>query len=160
MIKKWFDPIDDILSIIALSGVILLTVINVIARFVFESPIGWAEEITLGLFIWLVFIGISSAMKRGGHVGVDYFILKAPRPVRIVLNIIGAASVYFVLIYVFIYLGLDLTAKAAIKITPVLGWSYQYIDIAVPLGGLLTTIHYTINLIRSFQSEFGKEGRV
>ena len=97
-------------------------------------------------------------MKRGGHVGVDYFILKAPRPVRIVLNIIGAAAVYFVLIYVFIYLGLDLTVQAATKLTPVLGWSYQYIDIAVPIGGLLTAIHYTINLIRSFQSEFRKKG--
>jgi len=159
MIKKWLYPIDDILSVIALSGVLFFTIINVIFRFVLHSPIDWAEEVTLGLFIWMVFIGISSAMKRGGHVGVDYFMLKMPKPIRTIFNIIGAIAIYFVLIFVFIYLGLDLTAQAASKITPVLGLSYQYIDIAVPVGGLLTAIHYTIYLIRSFRSETGEEGR-
>ena len=160
MLKKFLNPIDDILSVVALSGVLFFTIINVIFRFVLDSPIGWAEEVTLGLFIWMVFIGISSAMKRGGHVGVDYFMLKMPRPMRNVFTIIGAISIYFVLIYVFIYLGMDLTSQAAVKITPVLGMSYQYIDIAVPVGGLLTAIHYTFYLIRSFKAEPGNEGGV
>ncbi|MEC1740270.1 TRAP transporter small permease, partial [Schinkia azotoformans] len=155
MLKKWFYPLDDVFSVIALSGVLFFTIINVIFRFVLHSPIGWVEEVTLGLFIWMVFIGISSAMKRGGHVGVDYFMLMMPKPIRNVFNVIGAIAIYFVLIYVFIYLGMDLTSQAAVKITPVLGLSYQYIDIAVPVGGFLTAIHYTVNLIRSFKSDNG-----
>lgn len=158
MLKKWFDPIDDILSVFAISAISALTIINVFCRFVLNSPISWVEEITLGFFVWLVFIGMSSAMKRGGHIGVDYFLLMLPKAIRNVFTIIGAVAIYFVLIYVFIYLGMELTAQAGSKITPVLGVSYQYIDFAVPFGGFMTTIHFTIKLIRSFQVDSeGKE---
>lgn len=152
MFKKWFNPIDDIISVIAISVISFLTIINVICRFVLNSPISWAEEITLGCFIWLVFIGISSAMKRDGHIGVDYFIQKMPKAIRNVCTIIGAAAIYFVLIYIFIFWGFELASQAGSKVTPVLGISYTYIDLAVPIGGFLTAIHFTFKLIRSFQS--------
>ncbi|MFD1780080.1 TRAP transporter small permease [Fredinandcohnia salidurans] len=159
MLKKWFNPIDDIISVIAISIISFLTIINVFCRFVLNSPISWAEEITLGCFIWLIFIGISSAMKRDGHIGVDYFIQKMPKAMRNVCTIIGAAAIYFVLIYIFIYLGFELASQASSKVTPVLGISYTYIDLAVPIGGLLTAIHFTIKLIRSFQVDSEKKER-
>jgi TRAP-type C4-dicarboxylate transport system permease small subunit len=153
MIKKGFAIVDDLLSVIALSGITILTIVNVICRFVLNSPIAWVEEVTLGLFIWLVFIGISSAMKRGGHVGVDYFLERMPKFFRILFTIIGAFAVYFVLLYILVYYGINFAMQASGKLTPVLGINYQYINIAVPLGGLLTAIHFTIKLISSFRNE-------
>jgi TRAP-type transport system small permease protein len=158
MIMKWFNAIDDVISSIALSVIILLTGINVFCRFVLNNPITWAEEIAVGLFIWFVFIGVSSAMKRNSHIGVDYFVNKMPKPLRIVCSIIRAAAIYYVLIYVFIFLGYELTSQAVSKVTPVLGLSYQLIDIAVPLGGLLATIHFTRVLIKSFKTQSRQEG--
>jgi TRAP-type transport system small permease protein len=158
MIKGRFNVIDDVISTIALVGVVGLTGINVILRYAFNFPVPWVEEVVLGLFIWLVFIGMSSTMKRDGHVGVDYFVNMMPRPVRILSEIVRAAAIYYVLIYVFIYLGSSLMLQATNKLTPILGLSYQMIDIAVPIGGLLTAIHFTKKLIRTFQTGFGKEG--
>ncbi|PJN91702.1 TRAP transporter small permease [Bacillus sp. mrc49] len=157
MVIKWLKDIDDIIAVVALAGIIVFTSLNVFFRFVLNNPISWAEEMTLGLFIWMVFIGISSAMKRDGHVGVDYFVKKMPKPLRILSEIIRAAAIYYALIYVLMYLGLDLTSHAENKLTPVLGLSYRFIDIAVPLGGLLTAIHFTGKLTRSnfSQSENG-----
>lgn len=158
MLKKWLYSIDDILAVIAISTVSILTIVNVFCRFILNSPISWVEEVTLGCFVWLVFIGISSAMKRDGHIGVDYFMLKLPKNLRNILNLVGAAVIYFVLIYMFIYLGWDLATSAGGKLTPVLGINYLYIDIAVPLGGFLTAIHFTIKLIHSFRKNGdGKE---
>lgn len=157
MLKKQLNAVDDWISTIALIGVIGLTGINVISRYTLNKPMPWIEEIVLGLFIWLVFIGISSTMKRGGHVGVDYFVNMMPRPIRIISEIIRAAAIYYVLIYVFIYLGSSLTSQAASKLTPILGLSYQLIDIAVPIGGALTAIHFTKTLIPSFKTKFRKE---
>ncbi len=157
MIAKWFNPIDDILSVLAIIGISALTIINVFCRFVLNSPISWVEEITLGFFVWLVFIGMSSAMKRGGHIGVDYFIMKLPKVFRNIFNLVGAAAIYFVLIYVFMFLGTELTAQAGMKLTPVLGLSYQYIDFAVPFGGFMTAVHFTVRLIKSFQVESGEK---
>ncbi|MBD1383273.1 TRAP transporter small permease [Metabacillus arenae] len=153
MLKKWFNSIDDLLSLIALSGITVLTILNVFCRFILNNPIAWVEEVTLGLFVWLVFIGVSSAMKRDGHIGVDYFLKRMPKIFHILFTIIGSLSIYYVLVYVFIVLGLDLTSKASSKVTPVLAISYQWIDIAIPIGGILTTIHFTIKLLHSFQGD-------
>lgn len=158
MIKKIFDPIDDIISTLALTVIITLTVTNVFLRFVLNSPVAWAEEISVGLFIWLVFVGMSSAMKRDNHIGIDYFVNKMPRPLKIAAIIIRALAIYSALFYVLIYLGSSLTAQAQSKVTPILTISYQYIDIAVPIGGLLTVIHFTRLLIRNLQAELRKEG--
>ncbi|MCM3179113.1 TRAP transporter small permease [Cytobacillus horneckiae] len=158
MVIKWLKGIDDIIATVALAGIIVFTSLNVFFRFVLNNPISWAEEITLALFIWMVFIGISSAMKRDGHVGVDYFVKKMPKPLRILSSIVRAVAIYYALIYVLIFLGLDLTSYAENKLTPVLGLSYQFIDIAVPIGGLLTAIHFTRKLIRSDLSQSGNGG--
>lgn len=158
MFKKIFDPIDDIISTLALAVIIVLTVMNVFFRFVLNSPIAWAEEISVGLFIWLVFVGMSSAMKRENHIGVDYFVNKMPRPLKITAIIIRALAIYSALFYVLIYLGSTLTAQAQSKVTPILAISYQYIDIAVPIGGVLTAIHFTRLLIRSLKAELINKG--
>lgn len=160
MIKRHFNNLDDFLSTIALVGVVGFTGINVISRYVLNNPVPWIEEIALGLFIWLVFIGISSTMKREDHVGVDYFVNMMPKPVKLLSKVIRAVAIYYVLLYVFVYLGTTLTLQASNKLTPILGLSYQLIDIAVPIGGALTAVHFTKSLIRSFQKDFGKEGGI
>ncbi|WP_203333668.1 TRAP transporter small permease [Planococcus beigongshangi] len=153
MILKWVNRIDDVIATIALIGILIITIVNVFCRFILNQPFAWAEEVSIGLFVWLVFIGISSAMKRGGHIGVDYFVEKMPRTLKIVAIIIRAVSIYFVLIYMFIFLGYDLMIQASSKLTPVLGISYQWIDLAVPLGGLLTAYHFTRQLLKKKQQE-------
>ncbi|WP_241655904.1 TRAP transporter small permease [Halobacillus litoralis] len=158
MVKSGLNAIDDVMASLALVGVILLTGINVLLRYIFNAPIAWTMEVALGLFIWFVFIGISSSMKRNGHIGVDFFVKKLPRPLWILSEIIRAAAIYFVLIYVFIYLGSKFTMMATGKLTPILGLSYQLIDIAVPIGGAITAIHFTRNFILSLRTEFRNEG--
>jgi TRAP-type C4-dicarboxylate transport system permease small subunit len=158
MNKKWFHVLDDGISTIALFAIILLTGTNVFSRYVLNKPLPWVEEIAIGLFVWLVFIGISSAMQRGSHIGVDYFVQKLPRPLRILSVIIRAIAIYYVLFYVFVYLGFTFTAQASSKVTPILGISYQVIDIAIPIGGVFTAVHFTRAFIRSIQVELGKEG--
>src|SRR5699024_6773113 len=92
------------------------------------------QEISLGLFIWTVFIGISSTMKRDGHVGVDYFVVKMPKSLRLISNIIRAIAIIFVLIYIFIVLGFDLINQSSNKLTSVLGINYKIIYLAITLN--------------------------
>lgn len=158
MIKIWFNRLDDVIATIALTGVLFVTITSIFYRFILSKPFAWAEEVTLGLFIWLVFVGISSAMKRGGHIGIDYFVERMPKPLRIVSKVIRAAVIYYVLLYVLVYLGFELTAQATGKLTPVLGIGYHWIDVAVPIGGLLTAYHFSRSIITSFRSESVQKG--
>lgn len=160
MLKKWFLNIDDVIASIVLIGVVLVTIVNVIFRFIFNSPILWAEEVAIAFYVWLVFVGASSTMKRDGHIGIDFFVEKMPYGVRKILKYVRLFVMYFVIIYVFIYLGIKLTAQAGLKITPALGISYQWIDVAVPIGGVFLLYHFTRNVKKSFQNNQTEKGDI
>lgn len=156
--KKWLHNIDDFIASIALIGVVSITIANVIFRYIFNMPIHWAEEVSLAMYVWLVFVGASSTMKRQGHIGIDYFVEKLPESLKKVSKFLRSAILYFVFFYVLIYLGFELAANAGAKVTPTLRVSYIWIDVAVPLGGLLITYHYTRNLTKSSQQDLHMKG--
>ena len=62
----------------------IITFANVVARFVFNSNILWALELTVFLFAWLVLLGASYAVKIHAHLGVDAILnMLAPAPRRV-----------------------------------------------------------------------------
>jgi len=127
---------------------IILVSLNVFLRYTVSSPIVWSEEISLALFTIMTFIGMSSAMKRNSHVGIDYFIRKLPKKISNILLKINYIIVISTLIIVFIYLGF-LTAWNSSTSTPVLRINYKWILLSMPIGGVLTFSHFVLGLIKS-----------
>lgn len=131
---------------------IILVSLNVFLRYTVSSPIVWSEEISLALFTIMTFIGMSSAMKRNSHVGIDYFIRKLPKKISNILLKINYIIVISTLIIVFIYLGF-LTAWNSSTSTPVLRINYKWILLSMPIGGVLTFSHFVLGLIKSKRIE-------
>ncbi len=49
----------------------IITFVNVILRYVFNSSLIWGLEVVLILFAWLVLFGVSYGVKVTAHLGVD-----------------------------------------------------------------------------------------
>ena len=91
MHANWTDAIEETLIAALLGLMTLLTFANVIARYVFNSNILWALELTVFAFGWLVLLGASYAVKKGMHLGVD-LVINAVRPrARRVLGLVSVA---------------------------------------------------------------------
>lgn len=73
-IGQVIDEIEETCIAICLGLMTLLTFANVIARYIFNSNILWALELTVFLFAWLVLMGASYAVKKQVHIGVDVVI--------------------------------------------------------------------------------------
>ena len=73
------DRIEETLIAIILGTMTLMTFANVIARYVFNSNIFYALELTVFLYAWLVLLGAGYAAKKTLHLGVDA-IFKLARP--------------------------------------------------------------------------------
>lgn len=71
----WFNKGIAVLGIAA--GV-LLTFVNVVLRYVFDSGLSWAGEMTQYLFIWSAFFGAAYGFKKGTHISVTILIEKFP----------------------------------------------------------------------------------
>jgi len=93
------DRLEENLIAVILGLMTVITFANVIARYVFESGILWALEVTVFLFGWLVLLGASHAVKTRGHLGVDAVLnALAANPRRIVTLFAAACCIAYALL--------------------------------------------------------------
>lgn len=85
------NAVEETLIAAILGAMTLVTFANVVARYVFNSNILWALEVTSFLFAWLVLLGASYCVKTTSHLGVDAVINIASPAVRRVMGLIAAA---------------------------------------------------------------------
>jgi C4-dicarboxylate transporter DctQ subunit len=70
----------------------LITFVNVILRYAFNSMLIWGLEVVLVLFAWLVLFGIAYGFKITAHLGVDAVTNLVSSPKRRVLALLSAAA--------------------------------------------------------------------
>ncbi len=70
---------------------VMITFVNVVLRYVFNSAIIWGLEVTLILFAWLVLLGVSYGVKVTAHLGVDALTNMLPPHTRRVVALVAAA---------------------------------------------------------------------
>ena len=86
------DEIEETSIAICLGLMTLITFANVVARYLFNSNILWALELTVFLFAWLVLMGASYAVKKNVHIGVDVVINMASPGIRKLLAILSVTA--------------------------------------------------------------------
>ncbi len=65
------DRIEQTFIAFLLGAMTLVTFVNVVLRYGFNTSLLWGLEVTLILFAWLVLFGISYGFKITAHLGVD-----------------------------------------------------------------------------------------
>ena len=76
MFKKACDLIDrtvQIMVALMVLGILIATLLQVISRYVFNSPFMWTEELARALGIWLVLLCSGIVVREGRHLGFDIF---------------------------------------------------------------------------------------
>lgn len=113
-----------------------LGMFQILTRFVFEQPAEWTEVLVRFFLIWMVFMGIPEAFRRGSMVSIDLMHRLAPRRFQRFLDAL-AMTVTLVLLAVIIWFGWDYAQRG--KVQTMIGlegvsmfWAY----IALPIGGL------------------------
>lgn len=91
----WHRAEEGLIAFI-LGVMTILTFVQVVLRYGFNSGFIWALEANFYLFSWLVMIGISYCVRIRAHIGVDAAVKLFPTPVR---RAIGMIVVVLALIY-------------------------------------------------------------
>jgi C4-dicarboxylate transporter DctQ subunit len=68
----------------------VLTFVQVVLRYVFNSGFTWALEATTYLFGWMVMLGMSYGIKKGSHIGVDVIVQQFAPATRRAIGIAAA----------------------------------------------------------------------
>jgi C4-dicarboxylate transporter DctQ subunit len=75
---KILDRIEELIVIVMLALMTLLTFLQVVMRYGFNSGFSWAVELTSVFFAVMIFVGISYGVRIGAHIGVDALVKKLP----------------------------------------------------------------------------------
>lgn len=123
---------------------IIILFAQVIARYFFDFPVMWSEEIGRYMYIWVVYLGSSLAFINKKHLIVDILVDKLNGSLKIKLFFIIYVSILFfltfVLIYGFQYVKINWHHPTyTIKFIK-LGWAYA----SIPVGSFFMII----NIIR------------
>lgn len=93
---KTIDQIEETLIALLLGLMTLITFANVLARYIFNSNILWAVEVTVYLFAWMVLLGVGYGIKHSLHIGVDVVVnLFLPKTKKILTLIAVACCVLY-----------------------------------------------------------------
>jgi len=117
-----------------------LVFVNVIARYVLNFSIIWAEEVSQYLMIWIAYLGAGLALREGRHVALELLHDCLPgalgRKVRM-----GIAGLVLVFLGAVTVLGFQFAVFVWGQETPVLNISLGIPSLAIPIGALLFAVH-------------------
>ncbi len=129
--------------------------LQVVLRYLGSAGVDGLEEVPRFLFIWLVMIGSASAMQRGQHTMLDYFVNHlSPRGRALALIIVNAASI--ALFAYLIKLSLVLVPNAQLQTSAGLGLPLGWVFAAIPAGSALIILPMVVQIYRAMGSLWPK----
>ncbi len=126
---------------------ILLLLAGVIARYVFNRPFVWSDELASMLFLWLAMLGAAIALRRAEHMRMTALVSRAGPGRRPLLDAMAlAASVLFLALL----LGptVDYASEQAAITTPAMQISDAWRASALPAGTLCMLLVALLRLLR------------
>ena len=143
-------------SVIAISVVmIIVTLAQVVFRYVIAAPLPWSEELARYCFVWIVFLGGAIGLSRGIHLGVDLFVNMLPEGMRRGLDVLTSALIACFAATV-IYASFPVINMNMLQRSPALGVQMSWIYVAIPISMALI---FLISAERVLASVFARRGQ-
>ena len=150
IIKK-FEEYVLAYGVIAMAS---LTVINVVSRNFFNHGLSFATEINEFLIVIITFLGTSYAARNGRHIRMSAFFDIANKKIKKILVYIMTGGTALIMYYV-TYLSAIYVYNVFLngRMSPVMRVPLYLIWIWVPIGLLMTDIHYTLAFIKNLMED-------
>jgi C4-dicarboxylate transporter, DctQ subunit len=137
----------EVVCALLLILIALLTIAQVIMRYVFSYPFTWSEELSIAAFIYLGFLGIGAAYAQDKHLWVDAFVGMLPESARKVVDgiVLVLTAGFLLLVGALMIKVMIVTSKVGIT-TAALEIPKAFIYLSLPVGCIL----YLIQVVRKF----------
>lgn len=109
--------------------------LQVFNRFVLDLPLSWSEEFQKFGHVWMVFIAIPVAYRRGAHIGMDALLVRLPSGFRRAIELL-VELLWLVLAAAIGAYTLRLMEVAQFQESPALGWRMDHVYVGLVLGAV------------------------
>ena len=128
------------------AAIVVIALMAVWWRYAANDPIGWTEQVSRILFVWMTFLGAAVLYRQRMHIAIDMFVNLLPGPSQKFLYwAVEFAVLVFVLVFFTFGLKLSLdtwdNTYGALDITPATFY------LAAPVSSALIIIYFLERLI-------------
>ena len=140
---KFIEKFEKFVSCACVSVMAVLVFANVIARFVFNSPLAVADEMSCYLFVLMSFMGTAIAARKKAHLGLtivtDKLSPSVAKKVQVLMYII--AAIFCLLIVIF---GVEMVMSQYFlgQETATMQWPEWIYGLFVPIGAAFAMIAF------------------
>ncbi len=138
---------------------IILVIVNVFTRKLFNYMIVWSEEVATSCFVYSVFIGSAYAYRKHQHVGVDLLVEKLPAGTRAVVHTITNALLVVINGYITV-LSAQFIQSSWIKRMPMTKAPSVVVNAALLVGFGLMTIYSAVFFVKDLTAMKHKDTEV
>jgi len=125
-------------------------IVQVIFRYLLNSPIVGIEEFARFMFIWMVYLGAIISMQQGLFYRVNYFTDLIPKNFRVIIYFLINIVILLFLLFLFLYGGKIFYVFRAVK-SIALHWPWKYIYLSLPFSIAFMFFITMININKSFK---------
>ncbi len=147
--------LDDLLekALYYASGILLIIIATAVfyavtMRYVFNEPPLWADEAPRAFFLWMTYLGIAVATKRGQNIRVTHFIDKVAAKPRMILETFMHILV-LIMLATLVWFNMPILKLQAGGSMLSTGWSFVWLYAPVSVGSLLMLFYQSRLMIRT-----------
>lgn len=125
-----------VIAALAIFVMLSLVVIQVVFRYVFNTPIGWTQELSVFSLMLAVMAGAAVAFWRGEHFKVSVIVDSLP-PVLGKLIILTTRLITVTFLCVVVWFSYALAMRAMMQVSPTTGIPIGYIQLFLTSGSCI-----------------------
>lgn len=145
--KKLITNLDQYISAVLFIVIMLLLFLQVISRYVFGHSFTWTEELSILLFVWMTYLGVSSAVTYRKNLRIDALLDVVPFPVKKVLLIVS--DVIFIVFNLYLIVPfVELIGSIGSSKTPILGIPKAITYWLIPVILVVTSVKLVFDIIK------------
>src|SRR5579859_5048406 len=138
--EQWLGSIVAAVAALLVVAEIIVLFSGVSARYLFQKPIIWSDELAGILFLWLAMLGAVVAFQRGEHMRMTAFVGMASPSRRAFFEVLAVAAPLAFLVLV-LQPAYEFASDEAFVSTPALDISSLWRAAALPIGlGLMLLV--------------------
>lgn len=141
--------LEEVLLAILLSVMTLMIFMQIVFR-VFGWPLSWTEELGRYMFIWMIYLGAASAIRKRKHISVELLDLFLKDNGKFVLNIISNV-IFMIFAAILSYYSIPVVQRVAAQLSPAVRLSMAIPYSSVLVGSALMLIRLIQDTIARFR---------
>ena len=156
-IEAGLNKILNICITIIFFTIVIITILLVILRYLFNTGIIGGNELMEYLFVYTTAIGAAIAIGKNEHIKIGYFVERWNRVLQLAADLFGISCIAVINI-VFIFLSNSWISKVGNSESPVMRIPMKAVQLSVPIGCILSVIYCLFNIYKIFM-KYGKKNQ-